>query len=108
MKIYNSLIASHLNCGLLLWGNKSDKIYKLQKKALHIINVSKYNAHTETLYKKNRILKLTDIYKLQQQKFDYKFINHKLAFYFQSFSNREGLTFKSLFYQKYTFTKNEP
>ena len=102
MKIYNSLIASHLNYGLLLWGNKSDKIYKLQKKALHIINVSKYNAHTEPLYKKNRILKLTDIYKLQQQKFYYKFVNHKLPFYFQSFSLERGS------HSNHYFTKNIP
>ena len=40
--------------------------------------------------KKNRILKLTDIYKLQQQKFYYKFVKHKLPFYFQSFSLESG------------------
>ena len=66
------------------------KIYKLQKKAIRIINLGQYNAHTEPLFKKNRILKLMDIYKLQQQKFYYKFVNHKLPSYFQSFSLERG------------------
>ena len=55
MKIYNSLISSHLSYGLLVWGNKSDKIYKFQKKAIRIINLGKYNAHTEPLFKKQYI-----------------------------------------------------
>ena len=70
MKIYNSHSASHLNYGLLY--GEINQIYVRYinfKKALRIMNLAKYNAHTEPLFKKNRTLKLTDIYKLQQQKF---------------------------------------
>ena len=30
--IYNSLILSHINYGILMWGYHSDRLYKLQKK----------------------------------------------------------------------------
>ena len=33
------------------WGFKSDRIFKLQKRAARIITCSKYNAHTEPLLK---------------------------------------------------------
>ncbi len=34
--IYNGLVLSHLNFGILLWGNKCEKVFKLQKKLLEI------------------------------------------------------------------------
>ncbi len=49
--IYNSLVVSHLNFGLLIWGFKCEKITKLQKKVVRILSLSKYNAHTEPLFK---------------------------------------------------------
>ncbi len=51
--IYNSLVLSHLNFGILLWGYKCDKVFKLQKKIVRILSLSKYNAHTDVLLKKN-------------------------------------------------------
>ena len=44
--LYNSLILPHLNYGIMTWGNKCDRINKLQKKAIRIVSLSKYNAHT--------------------------------------------------------------
>ncbi len=32
--IYNSLVLSHLNFGILLWGYKCEKVFKLQNKLL--------------------------------------------------------------------------
>ncbi len=47
--IYKSLVLSHLNFGILLWGFKCEKKIKLQKKIVRILSLSKYNAHTDPL-----------------------------------------------------------
>ena len=84
--IYTSLITPHLNYGILLWGHEATRIYKLQKKAIRTISKSKYNAHTEPIFKKLQFLKLNDIFKLQQLKFYYKLIKGDLPKYCQHFS----------------------
>ncbi len=56
--IYKSLIVSHINYGLLIWGFHCDKIAKLQK-AIRIISVSKYNDHTDPIFKQLHLLKVT-------------------------------------------------
>ena len=38
INIYNSLILPYINYGILLWGNNHEKVTKLQKKAMRIIN----------------------------------------------------------------------
>ena len=67
--MYNSLIASYLNYGLLLWGSAAkthlNKFVVLQKKAMRIIAHAPYNAHTNDLFLRFRLLKLDDIYKTQ-------------------------------------------
>ena len=40
---YNALILSQINYGILLWGYNSERIFKLQKKALCIISLQKQN-----------------------------------------------------------------
>ncbi len=72
--IYNSLILSHLNYGILIWGYENDRLTKLQKKAIRIITLSKYNAHTEPLFKRLKLLKLIDLLHLNELKFYYKYI----------------------------------
>ena len=59
--IYDSLINSFLNYGILCWGFKQNRIFQLQKKAIRTITRSKYNAHTEPLFKKLNILKVNEI-----------------------------------------------
>jgi hypothetical protein len=82
--IYNSLILSHLNFCILAWGHQCERIVKLQKKIIRILNISKYNAHTEPIFKTLKLLKVNDILKLQEFKFYYKFKNNKLPYYLQN------------------------
>ena len=56
LMIYNALILSHINYGLLLWGYNADRIYNLQKKSIQIIGLKKYNAHTEPFFKSFKLL----------------------------------------------------
>ena len=42
-------------------GYENEKIFKLQKKAIRIISLAKYNAHTEPLFKTLNLLKINDI-----------------------------------------------
>ena len=81
--LYNSLILSHLNYGILAWGYKSERIAKLQKKAIRIISLSKYNAHTEPLFKSLNLLKISDILKMQELKYYYKYKHDSLPVYLQ-------------------------
>ncbi len=81
LHIYSSLILSHINFGILSWGYQCERIIKLQKKAVRIISLSKYNAHTEPILKDLRLLKVTDILKLHELKFFYKYKNNMLPSY---------------------------
>ncbi len=82
--IYNSLVLSHLNFGVLLWGRNCDRILKLQKKAVRIIKLEKYNAHTEPLFKKLSLLRIEHILHLQELKLYYKYRNNLLPHYIQT------------------------
>ncbi len=64
--IYNSLVLSDLNYGILLWGFKYDKVFKLQKRIIRISNLGKYNVNTEPIFKRLKLLKIRDILKLQE------------------------------------------
>jgi len=74
--LYFSLIYPHLTYGITTWGSVSDHkldlIYKLQKRAVPLIILSKYRAHAEPLFTRLNVLKLFDIYKLQSVLFVYK------------------------------------
>ncbi len=82
--IYNSLVLSHLNFGILAWGFQSARLTKLQKKIIRILSCRKYIAHTEPIFKELKLLKLEDILKLQELKLYYKCKNDKLAYYLQN------------------------
>ena len=80
--MYNSLILSHLQFGITCWGFEWERIFKLQKRALRILTTSKYNSHTEPLFKRMNLLKVKDIFDVQCFAFWYKFVNKKLPHYF--------------------------
>lgn len=82
ISIYNSLILSHLHFGILAWGYDSDKLLKLQKKAIRVMSNSKYNSHTDPIFKSMKLLKVTDIFQIQKIKFYHKFLNNNIPKYF--------------------------
>ncbi len=49
---------------------------------MHIINISKYNAHTSPTFKRLKLLKIEDI-KLCEMKFYYKYENGNLPGFFK-------------------------
>ena len=79
--LYNSLMLPHLNYGITLWGFKCERILKLPKKAARILSASKYNDHTEPLFKNLKLLKIEHILKLHELKLYYKFIHIRLPVY---------------------------
>ena len=50
--LYFTLIHSHLNYAILTWGYKCNRLNKLQKRLIRVVTCSKYNAHTDPLFKK--------------------------------------------------------
>ena len=61
-----------------------NRIIKLQKKAIRIICLTNYNAHTELLFKKLKILNVTDMLKLHELKLYYKYVYTTLPVYLQN------------------------
>ncbi len=100
--LYNSMIASHINYCILAWGYEFKRITKLQKKAMRIISVSKYNAHTCPIFKRLKLLKIEDIIKLNETKFYYKYENGNLPDFF--FKKK---TWFSAWIMKYTIITQE-
>lgn len=64
--LYNTLIGSYLNYGILAWGgssiNKLNRILLLQKRALRTINFADFRSHTSPYFTKHKTLKVKDIY----------------------------------------------
>ena len=82
--MYDSLILSHLQFGITNWGFEWDRISKRQKRALRIMTNSRYNTHTEPLFKQLHLLKVKDMFGIQCLNFWYKYVNNKLPNYFRN------------------------
>ena len=82
--IYHSIIYPHLNLiyGIPVWGaahaTHKTTLKITQKKNIRTINGSKYDAHSEPIFKALDILKLDDIYRLYAAQFVYKFFTFTL------------------------------
>ena len=67
--IYHSLIATHYQYGLEVWGGSKSKGMKritgIQKKSVRVITKSHWLAHSEPRMKALRVLKVADQYQLQ-------------------------------------------
>ena len=68
--LYNTLILPYLNYCAAVWGSnypsKIDKIIKLQKRVVRIIDKKPFFFHTKDIFVKYKILKFPDVVKVQQ------------------------------------------
>ena len=89
--LYFCLVNSQISYGLLSWGFQCKRLEKLQKRIIRIITCSKYNAHTDPLFKRVNVLKINDVFKLNALKFYYTYTNNELPSYFCRFQlTRQG------------------
>ena len=80
--IYNALILSRINYGILAWGYQCERIFKLQKRAVCLITLAKFNTHSEPIFKSLNLLKVQDIFEICQMKFDHNYLNKNLPHFF--------------------------
>lgn len=115
LTLYNTIILPHLNYCILIWGSQHHLISTLQKKCIRVIVNASFNSHTEPIFKRNKLLKVEDIYKLQQLNFYFKLKTRTLPPYFDTFStimnhdvHQYNTRRKSLFpiRANHTFSKN--
>ena len=80
--IYYAIFSSHMMYGAQVWGQSitthTEKIFKLQNRAMRIINFSDFRAEADPLYKDNKILKLDDYIKMQNCLFVHDFLHKNL------------------------------
>jgi hypothetical protein len=88
LTLYTSLIMPYLEYCNIAWATNTtmllEKLYILQKKIIRIITSSKWNTHSDPLFKEARSLKLHDINILQVAIFMFKAMNNILP---SSFAN---------------------
>ena len=81
--IYYAIFSSHMMMyGAQVWGQSitthTEKVFKLQNRAMRIINFSDFWAEADPLYKNNKILKLDDYIKMQNCLFVHDFLHKNL------------------------------
>ena len=84
LQLYSSLFLPHVHYGILIWGHNNERIEKLQKRAVRFRPQSIYLAHTYPIFIKLNLLKIQDIFTLNQLKFYYKYLTKSLPDYFQN------------------------
>ena len=83
--LYCSMVLSRLTNCILAWGFNYQRLIKIQNRFMRIIANSKYNAHTEPLFKSLDLLNIQKLFDLNCLKFVYRFKHHTLPSYFLSF-----------------------
>ena len=84
--LYFALVHSHIIYGMHIWGGSANKyvneVVLLQKKAIRLICDTKYNAHTEPLFKKEKILPFKDLFAFFKLLFMFDYTNNLLPISF--------------------------
>ena len=85
--LYFCLIHSRLQYAIEAWGNSNSlhKLQRVQKRAIRVINNKKFRHRTDPLFKRNNILKVSDLYKLHVFSFMHDLVNNKLPGSFDEF-----------------------
>ena len=95
MTLYYSFIYPYLNYCNCIWGNTCTTyllpLIKLQKMAMRIIEGVERRAHTESIFKKLKVLNMNNLYVYCAQLFLFKYHYHKLPAIFDSFFMRNGV-----------------
>ena len=77
--LYNSLVLPYFIYCIIIWGNTyktyCQRLHVMQKKIIRIISHSEYNAHTEPLFRKLKILTFYQLYDYFTGIFIYKSLN---------------------------------
>ena len=80
--LYTSFIYPYLSYCIEAWHgtyqNNISKIFVLQNKAMRAINNLAYNEHTNSYFKYNKILKLSDQYKLQVSNYIFQVLHSNI------------------------------
>ena len=75
--IYNSLVKSHIEYGILAWGKSSDgkinTLKTLQKKCIRTVSNMKRMSHTDPICGSLKILKFDDLFDLNAKSFMFKY-----------------------------------
>ena len=77
-------MSPHIYFCITAWGFNLKRILKLQKKAIRVISLSKYNSHTDPLFKQLSILRVDHIFQCQCLKLYHKITNNKAPSFFMS------------------------
>ena len=87
--IYHAIFSSHMIYGSQVWGQTinthTEKVFKLQNRALRTITFSDFQADPNPIYKSLKILKLDDLVTLQNVLFVYDHIKETLPICFDSY-----------------------
>ena len=88
--LYNTLILPHFHCCILSWDFRMGRLKILQERAARGMYGSRYDAHTDPLFKKFHLVKLSDVFTPNIYRIYYKLRHGSLPTYvanmFEDFS----------------------
>lgn len=89
ISLYHALLYPFLIYGIVIWGNtyptNLNPLFILQKRAIRIITISKFDEHSSPLFKQTEILKFFDLVTFHVSIFMFKYYNKQLPTIFDDY-----------------------